>query len=311
WRSVSLSLSSDSLRSLGGIERPIPQLTSLSLAFTKPYIDRGGSDAISRLVMFEEAPLLRRVSLRPPFVPSCTVLPYAQLTHITIAGMDWTQLAYILERCPRLASVRVYPGTGRWPTDVVAETGVTTLDVGSSVHPSAAAARSLFTSISARHLSTLVLRFLPDPEALGVMIERSKCTIASLVLDLKYILATEDDAQITQRIVRMLPHVRNFDLTLDTFRGAATFTRPLLSEMSGMAEEGVPRLLPLMRRFSFRVVNCQPGCEQELVQLTKARMRSGEFSCLRVACPLPKACVEELRALSDDGLDLYGLKECE
>ncbi|KAI5834122.1 hypothetical protein K523DRAFT_294533 [Schizophyllum commune Tattone D] len=315
WRSAKISLGPRTLRSLADFEGAVPQLTTLSLSSDRPF---PGEDfeSVSQLRMFADAPRLRTVMLCPPFYPNRTALPYEQLTHITIIGMDWSHIAYLFEHCRKLVLARIYAGRGPSPTDAIAETCATKLDVETNNHTflpqtPAPVTRSPFTVISAPRLSRLVLHSLPDCDALEEMIQRSGCKITSLILTLRFLRGTNVSAQIVRRIVEIMPHVRNFEVTLDVLEGAATFIQLLFAEMSAMTCEGKPRVLPVLRRFSFTLIGRRPVCDQELVQLVGARMQCPEFMCLEVKCPLPDARIEELRAFSERGLEVYGLNDCD
>ncbi|KAL1745618.1 hypothetical protein HDZ31DRAFT_62931 [Schizophyllum fasciatum] len=315
WRSVKLSLGPRSLRHLIDFAGSVPQLTTLALSADRPF---PGEDfgSVSLLKMFESAPRLKRVMLCPPFYPARVALPYAQLTHITIIGMDWTHIAYLFEHCRKLTVARIYAGRGPLPADEVAETCATSLDIETNSHTflpqtPAPISRSPFTVIAAPRLTRLVLHSLPDCDALEDMIQRSACKITSLILSLRFLRGTNISAQIVRRILDIMPHVHNFEVTLDVLEGAAAFIQLLFSEMGAMTHEGVARVLPALRRFSFTLIGRRPVCDEELIQLVEARMRCPGFKHLNVKCPLPEPRIEELRAFSERGLEVYGLSDCD
>ncbi|TRM61917.1 hypothetical protein BD626DRAFT_500908 [Schizophyllum amplum] len=302
WRSLKMSLGPRSFRHLLEFEGSVSQLTTLSLSADRPF---PGEDfgAVSELRLFADAPRLKKVMLCPPFYPARVLLPYAQLTHLTVIGMEWSHIAYLFQHCSSLVLARIYAGRGPLPTDGIAETCATALDLETNSHTflpqtPAPVLRSSFSVLEAPRLTKLVLHSLPDCDALEDMIQRSGCKITTLCLSLRFLRGTTVNAEV---------------VTLDVLEGAATFIQLLFAEMSVMINEDKtePRVLPLLRRFSFTLIGRRPVCDEELVRVVEARMRCVEFRCLNVKCPLPEQRIEQLRECSERGLEVYGLKDCD
>ncbi|TRM57537.1 hypothetical protein BD626DRAFT_586564 [Schizophyllum amplum] len=298
WRSLKMSLGPRSFRHLLEFEGSVSQLTTLSLSADRPF---PGEDfgAVSELRLFADAPRLKKVMLCPPFYPARVLLPYAQLTHLTVIGMEWSHIAYLFQHCSSLVLARIYAGRGPLPTDGIAETSPVL--------------RSSFSVLEAPRLTKLVLHSLPDCDALEDMIQRSGCKITTLCLSLRFLRGTTVNAEVVRRLLDLMPHLRTFEVTLDVLEGAATFIQLLFAEMSVMINEDKtePRVLPLLRRFSFTLIGRRPVCDEELVRVVEARMRCVEFRCLNVKCPLPEQRIEQLRECSERGLEVYGLKDCD